>query len=301
MINLRLIEIFRSVMRHMTTIGASRELGISQPGVSNAIRHFEDQIGFPLFDRSANRLVPREEAKIIFRESEGLFLLSNSLNQLIDDLKADRRGYLRVAATPQFGHSILPRAIRNFVRDQPRVKVHLDVNQSQNVMDAVESSAAEFGLALGLEQEITHTFDMISLGQAKLAAIIPVGHPLASRAEVGPEDMRDAPFIGVEQTSRLGVLVRSVFREAAVTYNPDIEVKYSETAGRLAEAGAGITIIDSFSASGLLGLSGCVVTPLISEVKIDAWAIHLRGRLPSRVAALMISHVRDVLAAASFE
>ena len=46
--NLRQIELLRAVVRCETTVRAAQELGLSQPAVSNAIKHLESQIGFPL-------------------------------------------------------------------------------------------------------------------------------------------------------------------------------------------------------------------------------------------------------------
>src|SRR3546814_14404224 len=92
-------------MQSHTTIGAARSLQISQPAVSSAIRQLESQIGFPLFDRIGNRLSATEEAKILFRESESIFLLSKSMSQTEADLKDERLGQLRIVATPPLGPS----------------------------------------------------------------------------------------------------------------------------------------------------------------------------------------------------
>ncbi len=63
MLNLRQLEILRAVMRLRTTVGAAREIGMSQPSVSNAIKSMESHLGFPLFHRVNNRLMPTEEAR----------------------------------------------------------------------------------------------------------------------------------------------------------------------------------------------------------------------------------------------
>jgi DNA-binding transcriptional LysR family regulator len=47
--NLRQTEIFCAVMRCRTTTTAAYELGVSQPSVSNAVKHLEDQLGLLLF------------------------------------------------------------------------------------------------------------------------------------------------------------------------------------------------------------------------------------------------------------
>nr|WP_272213620.1 LysR family transcriptional regulator [Marinicella sp. W31]MDC2879581.1 LysR family transcriptional regulator [Marinicella sp. W31] len=44
--NLRQLEIFHAVMTAGTTVGAAEALGMSQPAVSNAIKHLESMVGF---------------------------------------------------------------------------------------------------------------------------------------------------------------------------------------------------------------------------------------------------------------
>ena len=63
--NLRQIELLRAVVRCETTVRAAHELGLSQPAVSNAIKHLESQVGFPLFERVNNRLFPTAEARML--------------------------------------------------------------------------------------------------------------------------------------------------------------------------------------------------------------------------------------------
>jgi len=217
MLNLRQFEIFRAVMSHQSTVGAARDLLISQPAVSNAIRHLEDQLGFALFDRTGNRLVPREEARVLYRESEAIFLLSRALNQTVDDLKDNRRGRVRVVATPQLGHTIVPSAVREFLRRRPKVKVTIDIAQSYSVVESVEVAAADFGLAIALEKELSQTFEMVPLATMPLVCIVPVRHPLAKTKVIRPKDLRGQTLIGLEMGSRLGPLIRDAFRAEATS------------------------------------------------------------------------------------
>src|SRR3546814_2606693 len=55
--NLRHIEIFHAVYTNGSVSAAARALNISQPSVSKTLRHAESILGFPLFERSAGRLV----------------------------------------------------------------------------------------------------------------------------------------------------------------------------------------------------------------------------------------------------
>ncbi len=296
MLSVRQIEIFRAVMSHQSTVGAARELGISQPSISNAIRHMEDQIGFPLFDRTGNRLSPRQEAQLLYRGSEGIFQLSRALNQMVEEMRADLIGHVRIVATPQLGHGVVPKAISQFLQDRPKVKVFLDISQSHTVLENVEMAVADIGLAIGLEKELAHTYEMTALGKAKLMCFVPHDHPLAAKRCVRPADLVGHSLVGLDVNSRIGSFVRAAFRAEAVPYSTGVEVRFSETACYLVEAGAGITIVDEYT-----GITRTRSNPLTRLVpfepssSIGAWAVHLRSRPPSRIALQLIETIRQCL------
>ncbi len=51
------LAVFEAAARHSSFTAASRELGVTQPGVSRQIRALEQALGEPLFERRANRVL----------------------------------------------------------------------------------------------------------------------------------------------------------------------------------------------------------------------------------------------------
>jgi len=78
--NLRQLEILRAVVRTRSTVAAAQDLGMSQPAVSNAIKHAETALGFLLFDRINKRMIPTQEAQILLAEAEPLFLMQDLIS-----------------------------------------------------------------------------------------------------------------------------------------------------------------------------------------------------------------------------
>ncbi|MBV7483133.1 LysR family transcriptional regulator [Bordetella sp. BOR01] len=292
--NLRLLEIFRAVMQSHTTIGAARSLQISQPAVSSAIRQLESQVEFALFDRIGNRLTATEEARILFRESESIFLLSKALNQTVKELKEERLGQLRIVATPQLGHSVLPAAINALLSQRPKVKVFFDVRRSYNVIEIIESGAADIGFAIALEPELNQTLQMLPVARVEMMCLVPIKHPLAKHKVVTPNDLSPYPLIGLEMGSRLSPLVLNAFKQAGTPYRTAIEVRYSETACLLVQAGAGVAIVDWFSATAQIRRSNdLALIPFKPEIEVEAFAVSAKNRTPSRLALLLVEETRN--------
>ncbi|MGX1787000.1 LysR family transcriptional regulator [Bosea sp. NPDC055332] len=63
MMNVRQVETFDVVMKVGSISRAAEILDVTQPVVSRTIAELESALGFSLFDRVRNRIVPTPEAK----------------------------------------------------------------------------------------------------------------------------------------------------------------------------------------------------------------------------------------------
>ena len=72
-LNIRQIETFAAVMKTGTASRAAETLGITQPAVSRSLAELERAVGFALFARIRNRLVPTPEAKQLYQDVETTF------------------------------------------------------------------------------------------------------------------------------------------------------------------------------------------------------------------------------------
>src|SRR3546814_168690 len=175
--NLPQLEIVRSVMRCRTTVRAAEELGMSQSSVSNAIKHIESLLGFTLFERIRNRLVPTEEAKFLLEEAEPLFMHQRAVEQQAADLKAGRVGRIRLVATAEPSESLLPAVMRQFLTDHPSVFLSLDTRPLGTVLDVVENGLADIGFAMaGHERQGLDSKPIASLSPARLSRPTHTGH-----------------------------------------------------------------------------------------------------------------------------
>lgn len=145
--NLRQIELFRAVVRCQTTVKAARELGLSQPAVSNAIKHLESQAGFPLFERVNNRLFPTAEARQLYQASDPISALHAALK--VQDLRDSRAGHVGIIATPPLGYGVVPAALRAFLLRRPKVRISFDVRRFESVVESVETGGCRTGLRDG--------------------------------------------------------------------------------------------------------------------------------------------------------
>jgi DNA-binding transcriptional LysR family regulator len=285
-INLRQLEIFSAVMRFRTTIAAAEELSMSQSAVSNAIKHVEAQLGFNLFERISNRLVPTEEAKLLLEEAEPLFLHQKAVNQRAADLKAGRIGRIRVVATAELSESILPAVMAKFLTAHPSVYLSLDTRPLNSVLDATETGLADVGF--GMEAHDRHGLTLKPIAELTTVCVCQPDDPLAKLAFVTPTDLRDQQLIAPHMSNGIGLLVAEAFSKAATPYSPTVEVRFLNVAGRLVQERWGVALLDELTVSSGR-YSDLAIRPFQPKIPLRLSAILPKQRMPPRLVKDFIS------------
>lgn len=289
--NLRQLEIFSAVMRYGTTIAAAEQLSMSQSAVSNAIKHMEAQLGFKLFERVSNRLLPTEEAKLLLEEAEPLFLHQQAINQRAKDLRAGRIGRIRVVATAELSESILPVVMKRFLAAHPSVYLSLDTRPLNSVLDAVESGLADVGF--GMECHERHGLTLKPLAELRMLVACQPDNAVSELPFVTPADLLYQNFIAPHPNNGIGVLIAEAFNKAAARYAPSVEVRFLNVAARLVQEGWGVTLLDEMTAaSGRY--SDLVLRPFKPRVQLTVSAMQPKGRLSSRIVSDFITEFQRV-------
>jgi DNA-binding transcriptional LysR family regulator len=286
---LRQLEILRAIILYRTTIAAARQLGLSQPAVSNALKAMESAAGFPLFERINNRLFPTREAQALQKEAEAIFTVHGILESRLRDLKESKAGHLRIVATPPIAYGIIPQALKSFLSERPQVRIFFDVRRYEGVVERIETNLAELGFVLGLEEHPSLHSETVLAGE--MVCVVRRDHELARKSVVTPADLLPYPFIGLERGTRLGEAVRESFRRAGAPFNFNVEVRYCSTACVLAESGVGAAVVDPFSPEIGAGHDLAVIPfrPKTSAVAYVAWS---KARPLSRLAQAFLVEVR---------
>ncbi|MGI9383603.1 MAG: LysR family transcriptional regulator [Methyloligellaceae bacterium] len=283
--NLRQLEIFRAVMQAGSTKNAAHLLLISQPAVSNMIRQFEDQLGFPLFERKGGRLRPTPEAETLYANSDTLFTHFDAVRNLAEDLRDTQAGTLKFVASPSIGQTIIPKAIAAFVHDRPAVKVGFDTPPHEHVIDLLVGDQADFGLTI---TPIDHpALETSSVRKGKLVCVLPKGHALAGRTAVRPRDLREEHLISYPRASPIGLVVDEAFREAGEHQHINMNVRFCFTACTLVDAGAGVAIVDEFTVSEQ-SFKNLIVKPFKSNQDVAVSLSYSRLRPLSRLATIFL-------------
>lgn len=289
-ITLRHLEAFRAIMVRRTVTGAAEMLGVTQPVVTRLIADLEERIAIALFTRDKGRLIPTPEAILLFADVNQSLIGIERIANAATGIKALKLGHLEIAAAPNMSLSFLPQAIASFTQEHPETLVTMHMHSSATVLDLVQSGRCNLGFAMVPIQATRHGNSEILLS-AKMVGVVPAGHRLASKRVLNPEDFEGESFISMEPLMETRIKIDALMLSHGVNRRMNVETQISSVVIKLAEAGAGISIIDALSASGYSG-SLLKFIPFEPEIVTD-YSMVISPRNPSTLMLKpFIDHAR---------
>ena len=127
---------FEVVSRHLTFVGAARELHVTPSAVSHQIRNLERYFGTKLLDRSDGKVLLTREGEMLREDLQAAFgLIDRAISNVSSVTKS---GSMGVSATPQFAARWLTPRLASFWRTRPAFV--LEFFHSNEIPDFSESS-----------------------------------------------------------------------------------------------------------------------------------------------------------------
>jgi DNA-binding transcriptional LysR family regulator len=248
---LRHIEVFHAIMQVGTISGAAQVLHISQPAVTKVLQHAELQLGMPLFERVRGKLYPKPEAHRLFAETEKLNRDLQGIRRLAASLKSRAFETVRLVATPTIAIGVLPEAVTAWRAQYPQTRCELATHHTSEIVNALRLGEADLALSL---QDPRHPGIVAEpIVQGVMTVIAPAGTWTEEecRQPVSAEGLT-GELIGMTDNDPLGELLVASCEAQGITPVFNTVVQTYQIARSLVEAGAGMAVVDPFTAASAL-------------------------------------------------
>jgi DNA-binding transcriptional LysR family regulator len=285
-VKLKHLEIFHAVMLTGTLSGAARLLHLTQPAATQALQSAERQLGYALFTRQRNRLVPTAEALALQPEVEKLMGQLEAVRRLAAAQRGDTVAALRVLVVPSLAVVQLPMALRGFRERHPGVPVRIRTLHSREIVQALALREADVGIVYGASPGAGLDSRAIATGRLVAVSQGGVGRGTA-RGPVSLAEVLRQPGIRIDERDPLGALLAEQCARLGLSAEGEIVVQTHHTALVLAEQGFGPAVIDSFTAAARRD-AALVVQAIEPEVPVGLYALQPPGVRSGRVAAAFI-------------
>ena len=119
------LRVFHAVALAGSFTKATETLNISQSAISRQVNILEEELGTPLFERVARGLILTETGRALRDTVVSVFSKLATTEAVIEDLKNNPRGHLKVATTVAFGSLWLAPRLQEFLEQYPEVEINL--------------------------------------------------------------------------------------------------------------------------------------------------------------------------------
>ena len=212
---------------HMPSVADS--IGVTQPAVSMAIRHFEESIGVELFDRTVRGMLPTPAGALLaLRVKRVLAELRNVIAE-IAAMRGISRGLVTVGALPLGRTRWLPTAIARLVEAHPGL--HVATVEGSFELLAAGLRAGDLDFILGALRPTDFATDLAGeqLLDDQLAVVVRSRHPWVQRKRIALHDLAGAKWA----LPRDGAPTRNLLELALVGRGlppPDVVLETSDLA-----------------------------------------------------------------------
>jgi len=184
-----------AVRRNLNLTETARVLHTSQPGVSKAIIELEEELGVEIFARHGKRLKRvTEPGEHVLKSIELIMREVGNLKRIGEQFSAQDSGTLSIATTHTQARYVLPQPVARLREAFPKVNVSLHQGSPDQVARMLIDEVAEVGIAT---ESLTHYPDLVTLPcyEWQHMLVVPIGHPLARKADITLEDLALEPLI----------------------------------------------------------------------------------------------------------
>ncbi|GAA4984916.1 DNA-binding transcriptional LysR family regulator [Nonomuraea thailandensis] len=298
MLDLARLRVLREVACHGSLTRAAAALSYTTSALSQQISVLEREAGARLLERHARGVRLTEAGRALLEHTERIMTELRAAESTLAAIRSGEGGRLRFGSFTTANATLMPLAVRAFLRERPGVSVELVEADRDEAVAAV--AAHELDLALVYEFPavplvLPSNVEVRPLLVDPLYIALPPGHRQAGRARVRLADLAGERWIqGVHRGSTVDVLpqaCRQAGFEPVIAFRTDDQM----TVRGLVAAGLGVALAPFLTLPATA--PDLVVRPL-SEPSLTRTVMTatpaLARRLPAAVA--MIGHLRSVAA-----
>ncbi len=244
-VDLNLLFTLYEVGRLGSVTAAARELGRTQPAISQRVRQLEDQLGVPLFERSGPVLRLTAIGRAVLEE---VGLVVAQLGTVLDrtrDLDAAPVGTVRVGALPTVCAYILAPVAVRLARAHARAAVKMVPGLTAPQLDALRGGDIDVLISVGQIRD--RSLEVTTLGEIDACVVAPSRLRLP-RGALAVRDLESHDLVGYgEIGDPFFDAVWKFLDRTDLARRIRIEVAHIQTIKQLVLGGGGVSILPRYT------------------------------------------------------
>ena len=239
-LELRHLNLVRTVVEEGGLTRAGQLLGLSQSTLSHQLRDIEELLGVSLFHRVGRRLSLAPAGERILRTAR---VVLPEIERAELDLTRDSKemlGTIRIGVECDSCYSWLAGSLRRFGRRYPNIVLQLSTTSAQRPIQALLKNDIDLAVVAQPLRELR--IRLCELFEEEFVAVVAPAHSLAEKEYLLPKDFASETLF-YPGTFSEGLLYQKVLRPAGIRPKEVNEITLMEPTLQLVKYGFGITVL----------------------------------------------------------
>lgn len=196
MFDWRKLEVFLKLYETRSFSKTAKELFLSQPTITIHLKDLEKYLGVRLFDRDTRNVIPTRAGKIVYEYGKEMSRLFRDMEKELWPYREVEGGLIEVGGSTIPGQYILPKVIKMFREEYPKILVYLKVSDTQGVVDGILKGEFDLGVVGAKLKQGELVFEPCCDDE-----IVLIAPSHFEKDEIGLENLYDLPLIKREAGS----------------------------------------------------------------------------------------------------
>ncbi|GHT82937.1 LysR family transcriptional regulator [Betaproteobacteria bacterium] len=230
---------------------AAEKCHVSQPTLSVAIKKVEEELGLPLFERSAAEVKITETGRRVVAQAERVLVDVAHIHEIVAAGRDPLAGPLRLGVIYTIGPYLLPRLIPKVHQLAPRMPLIIQENYTARLSEELKRGEIDVAiLSLPFEEAGIVTQPVYD---EPFRVLLPVNHPWAGHQHITADDLADDQFLllGAGNCFRDQVLEVCPRCRSVGGLQRTLEGSSLETIRHMVSTGLGVTVLPCTATDGV--------------------------------------------------
>ncbi|WP_395174140.1 LysR family transcriptional regulator [Roseibium alexandrii] len=255
-LSLSQLRALEAVVRRGSFSAAAKEIGVSQPSISNHVHGLENRFKTRLIAKSGYSVSATPALEALLPKIRAILALTSDLESELLHQKELGAGELRIGySTYQLA---IPR-ISAFMARHPEITIEARALATRDILDLFDNGDIDIGFVTG--REIPAGLDGELLVQTRIVIAAPTDHPLASKGAVSWKDVETLPLLQRESSSGTRKMFEAAATVAGIKPKTILALGSWGSIATLIRSGIGVGIAMEAE---ITDRDGCVAIPIDS-------------------------------------
>ena len=231
-------KVFITSVEYMNFRKAAEKLGLTPSAVSHCISNMEEELGFPLFVRSKNRLSLTSNGELLLPYVRQLLMKEDEINSVVDDIKGVQRGTVKVGCFNTVCSRWMPQLVEEFHALYPDVAIEIYQGTYGNVSDWLENGEVDIGF---LSASSAGKIPIELLYKDRLMAVVPKGFNTQKPETISIKELDGQQFVQPMENCDADSI--NLISESGIKTESKCHVVDDLSVLRMVESGFGVCIL----------------------------------------------------------